>query len=101
MNEALYIIDSYPSEANLNKIKNFLPFNNGSTVNIFFVDYGVFWLLDPFWATVYSAHFVYYVHAHDADKYSIPFKDEVVFSGMPALEQLLLTTENVHRLNED
>ena len=99
--EPLYIIDSYPTEENIKKIKTFLPYGNGQLANIFFVDYGVFWLIEPFWAEVYAPKFIYYAHAHDAEKYSIPFKDEVVFSGMPTLEQLIRNSEYIFRLNED
>ena len=99
--DPLYIIDSYPTEENIRKIKSFLPYENGHIANIFFVDYGVFWLIDPFWVEVYTPKFIYYAHAHDAEKFSIPFKDEVVFSGMPTLEQLMNTSEKIFRLHED
>ncbi len=99
--EPLYIIDSYPTEENIRKIKSFLPCQNGTLANIFFIDYGVFWLIDPFWPQVFTPKFIYYAHAHDAEKYSIPFKDEVVFSGMPTLEQLISSSKNIFRFNED
>lgn len=99
--DPLFIIDSYPTEDNIKKIKSFLPYEQDYLANIFFVDYGVFWLIDPFWSELYTPKFIFYAHAHDADKFSIPFKDEVVFSGMPTLEQLIRNSENIFRFTED
>ncbi len=103
MEKHLIIIDSYPTALQLKKITAILEKmrTKRTETSVFFVDYGVFWLLDEYWETIYSPHFLYYAHVHDAEKYSIPFKEEVVFSGMPALQQLLSTAEHVEHFKED
>ena len=103
MEKKLFIIDSYPTEKTINQIEYRLSSLNPDQfdVSVFLLDYGVFWLLDESWNLLFHKNIFYYANAHDAEKYSIPFRDEVVFSGMPALSQLLNTSENVTRLEED
>ena len=103
MEKHLLIIDSYPTALHVEKLTVYLKKMEAAKteVSVFFVDYGVFWLLDEYWQAVYFPSFLYYAHVHDAEKYSIPFKEEVVFSGMPALQQLLSTAEHVEHFVED
>jgi len=103
MEKKLFIIDSYPTDKTINQIGDQLSSLNPDQfdVSIFLLDYGVFWLLDESWDLLFRKNVFYYANAHDAEKYSIPFRDEVVFSGMPALRQLLNTSENVTRLEEE
>ena len=103
MEKHLLIIESYPTILHLKKITAHLKKmrENNTEASLFFVDYGVFWLLDEYWEAIYSPSFLYYAHVHDAEKYSIPFKEEVVFSGMPALRQLVNTAEHVEHFEED
>lgn len=103
MEKKLFIIDSYPTDTARYRLEQQLNTLNTdqSDITIFLLDYGVFWLLDEFWDLLFRKNINYYANAHDAEKYSIPFRDEVVFSGMPALRQLLNTTENISRLEEE
>lgn len=103
MEKKLFIIDSYPTEKTINQISRRLDTLDAERfdVSVFLLDYGVFWLLDESWDLLFRNNIFYYAHAHDAEKYSIPFREEVVFSGMPALRQLLNTSENISRLEED
>jgi len=104
MKKRLLIIDTYPTVTNLLRINNHLTdldLEDNVETSIFLIDYGVFYLIDEFWEQLHKLNNLFYAHAHDADKYSIPFKEDVVFSGMPALQQLMDTTEKVYRFNED
>ena len=103
MEKHLLIIDSYPTQLQLKKLTAYLieMSQPNTEASVFFVDYGVFWLLDEYWEAIYRPSFLYYAHVHDAEKYSIPFKEEVVFSGMPALQQLVNAAEHVEHFEED
>ena len=103
MEKHLLIIDSYPTPSLLKKITDYLKKMRSSEneTSIFFMDYGVFWLLDEFWEAIYHPDVLYYAHVHDTEKYSISFKEEVVFSGMPAFQQLVNTAEHVEHFEED
>lgn len=103
MEKKLFIIDSYPTDKIKHQFEDRLNSLNPDQfdVTIFLLDYGVFWLLNESWDFLFRKNIFYYANAHDAEKYSIPFRDEVVFSGMPALNQLLDTIENVSKLEEE
>ena len=104
MEKRLLIIDTYPTLKNLLRINNHLTdldLEENVETSVFLIDYGVFYLIDEFWEQLVKLNYLFYAHANDADKYSIPFKEEVVFSGMPALQQLMDTTEKVYRFSED
>ena len=99
----LLIIDTYPTENDLKKMERLLDESKfrANSAAIFLIDYGVFWLLDEFWDHLVKEDILFYAHAHDADKYTIPFKEEVIFSGMPALKQLMSTVPNVYHFEDD
>ncbi len=103
MEKHLLIIDSYPTPSLLKKTIVHLEKIRleEKETSVFFMDYGVFWLLNEVWEAIYHPTLLYYAHVHDTEKYSIPFKEEVVFSGMPAFQQLVNTADQVEHFEED
>lgn len=103
MPNRLLIIDTYPNQKNLSRINAYLQNPKIFTEEyiVFFMDYGVFYLLDEFWNKIMKQNITFYAHAYDADKFSIPFMEDVIFSGMPALQQLIQTTKHVDRFKEE
>ena len=103
MIKRLLIIDTYPNKRNLANINDYLQ--NSQSMNeqqiVFLMDYGVFYLLDEFWTGIFKKDILFYTNAYDAEKYSLPFIEDVIFSGMPALHQLIQTTKHVDHFKEE
>lgn len=97
MQKYLIVVDTYPSSSNVARLNKLIADGKalGQQVHIFFMDYGVFYLVAQDMERLAAENCLMYAHAHDAAKYNINYRDDVVFSGMPAFQQMLDTIPRV------
>lgn len=99
----LYVIEKAPELINHIDITAIIQ-NNGhekDPVIIYIQNEGIRWLLNENWHLIFNPNenIIFYANAKDANDYSVPFQDGVIFSNPKILSQLISWADQVFFIN--
>lgn len=97
------VITDHPEFVNLPELHNAISSHLAENEKIFvyLIDEGVYFLMPEYWDKFYMHETVVYACGQGSRKYQAPFRDEVIFSGLVTLAQLIKSCSNFVAFQRD
>ena len=91
------IITDHPASLDTNFIFNTISKYQleGCEIFIYLIDEGIMFLQSEYWPLIQSSNSIIYACGHGSQKYNIPFRDEVIFTGIESLAQLFKSCNKI------
>jgi hypothetical protein len=67
----------------------------GYEVFIYLLDEGILFLQSEYWPLLQSIDCIIYACGHGSQQYNVPFREEVIFTGIDSLAQLIKSSNHV------